>query len=139
MPPRSKRQKQAGPHMESVNERKNLRFQLRQKCLANWEEAAQTFDGWDLANPKGRSRTDHENKLVLLSVKMVLKMHITMIKSKQLDVYNLSWTYIEQFVATNMGLNAHYVRILRQNLFKDGDIITFGSSGNTNSPNNKDD
>ena len=139
MPPRSKRQKQAGPAMKAINDHKSFKHILRERCLTQWEYNLESFDEWDLSNPKGRSRTDHENKLVLLSVKMILKMQIKMAKAKEMDVHTISWTQIEMFIAQNLNLNKNYVRILRKNLLTDGEIATFGSSGNTDSPNNKDD
>lgn len=62
-----------------------------------------------------------------------------MVQAKEMDVHKISWTQIEMFIAKNLNLNKNYVRILRKNLFTNGEIVTFGSSGNTDSPNNKDD
>jgi transposase len=131
----SKRQKQSKDMCKLFNRRK----EYARKCLQCWDSNLNSFNDWDLGNTKGRTRSVEENKLILLSLKMLLSIEIDTVKLGNLSVHDISWTKLEKLVAKNMHVNHDYVKQLRTSLFEDGDIIDFGWSGNVDSPQKDDD
>ena len=122
MPPASKRTKQRQLTMLEVNKQ-----QIYSKKILNVRESLyEEFDSWDLKNPQGRSRTVEENKIVLLSLKMMLSFNIELVKSGSMSSHDINWTIIENLVAKQLGLSNKYISELRRALFEDGDVLSFG-------------
>jgi hypothetical protein len=91
-----------------------------------WQERVTEFDSFDLGNSKGRCRTEHENKLVLLTLKLVLKLYVEKVEAKDMQAHELSWTLVETRVAEGLQLRRDQVSRLRQLLFDDGTVGVFG-------------
>ena len=128
MPPLSKRTKQRQLTMAQVNKQQ----EYSKKSLTIWESQLTEFKSWDLKNPQGRSRTVEENKIVLLSLKMMLAYNIELVKSGSLSVHDINWTTIENTVASQLHISNKYVSELRRSLFQDGDVLVFGANDDVN-------
>jgi hypothetical protein len=106
-----------------------------------WFDNAAKFEEFDLSNPKGRSRTEHENKLVLLTLKLVLNMMLERLRNKEIKVHEISWTLIDNRVAEGLQMRRDQVTTLRQLLFDEDAVGTFGdrapSPQANESPNSK--
>jgi hypothetical protein len=62
-------------------------------------------------------------------MKMVLKMFLQQVTDGHMNIQDLNWTMIDNYVAENLHLQRGYVGQLRKNWFEDGDIMISGCSG----------
>ena len=98
------------------------------------------FEDYDLKNPRGRSRTVDENKLILLSIRLLLMLYLEQAKANIISIHTISWHLIEKVVAENFFITQRYVNILRKSLFEDGELVVFGGkTGNIDSPTKEND
>jgi transposase len=109
-------------HSESTlaNNRKQWRL------LAKWKEAICELDDYDLGNAKGRSRTEHENKLILCSLRMLLRTYLSFVEGKKMKIEEVSWTRLYTEIAENLHVRRQHVIQLHQQLTEDGDLLLFG-------------
>ena len=100
-----------------------------------WKGIAEEFDDHvpSLRNPRGRSRTLDENKLVLLIMRGILRFSLAQIEEGTMDVYNMSWTMIEESTAETVHMKREHVTELRKQLFEDGDVLVFGDENGEDS------
>jgi hypothetical protein len=84
------------------------------------------MEQYDLSNHRGRTRTEHENKLILWSVLMLIKTYLSFVQQKKMDIGEVSWYRIYQTVAINLHVQKQHVVELCQQLLQDGDILVFG-------------
>ena len=99
----------------------------RQRAIRLWENQVESLEECDLFNPKVRTRTREENKCLILAMKMVLKLHLNLVKNNQpMSVFDISWTMIQKIVASEMGVGINYLRLLTKQIIKDGDVMVFG-------------
>jgi hypothetical protein len=97
------------------------------KLTKMWNERFVQFDEYDLGNSKGRTRTTEENKLVLLTLKLVLKLYLEKVESKELKPHELSWTLVENRVASGLQMRREHVTKLRQQLWDNDSVGSFGN------------
>jgi hypothetical protein len=102
----------------------NYRFSIR--TLNMWDDIAQEFDSFSLGNPKGRSRTFEENKLVLLCLKMTINQCLARVRDKEISIQIISRSYLKALVANGLQMRLDHVSCLRKQLFEDGDVLVFG-------------
>jgi hypothetical protein len=76
------------------------------------------FDTFGINNPKGRARKVKENKVIIL-------VYIDMVNTNNMTIHQLTWTLIEKKVSTCIGIRSEHVTALRQQIFEDGDVLTF--------------
>jgi hypothetical protein len=91
-----------------------------------WLDRSKLFDDFDLSNTKGRSRTESENKIVLMTLKLVLNLYIEKVQVRELQPHELSWTLIENRVADGLQMRREQVSKLRHLLFESNSIGVFG-------------
>jgi hypothetical protein len=96
------------------------------KLQKMWQERLSEFSGFDLANPMGRCRTEPENKLVLLTLKLVLELYLEKMANKEIAAHELSWTLIENRVADGLHMRRDYITKLRQLLYEENAVGVFG-------------
>jgi hypothetical protein len=80
-------------------------------------EEASKFEQRELCNTPGRVRTPEENKIILLALKMMLKMNLRQVTAVLVSLHSISWTILEQTVATEFKIGPRYVRKLQKILF----------------------
>ena len=101
--------------------REAIRKQQSRK-KGKWKQIFEKFDSFSdgLYNKKGRSRTLHENKLLLCALKVALK--------RQIDAGNkdINCKSIEEEVSTDFRVGRQYLVLLRKGLFDNGDVLVFG-------------
>jgi hypothetical protein len=76
-----------------------------------WNKALDEFDEYGLGNNKGKTRTAEENKLILLTVKLVLRMQLEQVANGEKSIFTVAWTTIETLVADS--LQVRQARTLR--------------------------
>jgi hypothetical protein len=69
------------------------RYAIRMNKI--WKERLEEMNEGDLGNKKGRSRSFEENKLILLTLKMLLNVYLRFIDDGKMSVFTLSWTMLE--------------------------------------------
>ena len=126
MPPTNKRKKHtAKASNESTADRKKV-----ERCKTMWKDS---FDAVDelaegLKNPKGKTQTFEENKMMLLGLKAALKQRLQSADEKEADPRDINWTAIELEVAGNFGCSERNLCQLRKAFFVDGDVVVFDAA-----------
>jgi hypothetical protein len=92
-----------------------------------WHGIYDDFNDGSLANSKGRSRTFEENRIVLLSLKMLLLERLELVEEGKRKIYEITWTSIEDRVSQQLGVTREHVTALRKQFLDDGDVLIFGS------------
>jgi hypothetical protein len=82
----SKRLRQSRSHAQMINRNNQLKY----RCLKKWQSIVDDFNSEDLENLQGRTRTIDENKIVLLSMKMVLKTFLQQVTNGQMIIHDLN-------------------------------------------------
>jgi hypothetical protein len=95
------------------------------KLLKRWQSRLDEFDTFGITNQKGRARTVEENKVIILTTKMALSIYIDMVNNNNMTIHQLTWTLIDKKVSTCIGIRSEHVTALRQQIFEDGDVLTF--------------
>jgi hypothetical protein len=126
----SKRLRQSRCHARTINRNSQLKY----RCLNKWQSTVDYFNSEDLKNPQRKTRTIDENKIVLLSVKMVLTMLLQQVTDGHMIIHDLNWKMIDKYAAENPHLQRGYFGQLRKSWFEDGDIMISGCNGNVESP-----
>lgn len=96
------------------------------RTLRVWCQQLDSFDEYDLGNNKGKTRTAEENKLILLTIKLVLRLQLAQVIGGERTIYTVSWTDIDNLVADSLQVRRVHVSALRKALFEDGDVLIFG-------------
>jgi uncharacterized protein (UPF0262 family) len=136
MPPPSKRLKAYQDNAVAMTRQKLL----RNNCIKAWQSNLNKFEEYDLKNPRGRSRTADENKLILLSIRLLFNLYLEQAKANIISIHTISWHLIEKVVAENFFITQRYVNTLRKSLFEDGELVVFGGkTGNIDSPTKEND
>jgi hypothetical protein len=70
----------------------NLKIKLKKSSdmKDKWQRIYDEMDAFEISNNKGFVRSSEENKLILLSMKMLLKHHLMMAQNNQLEKENLT-------------------------------------------------
>ncbi len=102
------------------------RYSIKLKKI--WQSRLEEFDSFDISNPKGRSRTLDENKMVIQSIKMLMSVYMDMVDQNLMSIYDISWTFIDEKDAKYMGVRRQHVTELRNLIFEDGDVLLFGEN-----------
>jgi hypothetical protein len=104
-----------------------LAYHRKDCCLQKyWNNAAEDVEEYDLANKKGRSRTEHENKLILCSLLMLLKTYLKVVNEKKLKISEVKWSNLYDKVAINLHVRRHHDVDLHLQLIEDGDVLVYG-------------
>lgn len=125
MPPPSKRQKKSkGATKAKLAKKSDLEHWVNQVAIF-------TDLAYELKNPKGRSRSFEENKLILLATAAELR--------RQVDKYNndpdvkpnevkITWTEVEKAVASDFRVGWEHVHDLRKEFIESGgsDVVVWG-------------
>ena len=98
------------------------------KQVKAWKETALEFGALSLGivNPSGQSRTFEENKLVLLALNMLMKMMMRQVEEGHMSIHSLSWTMLEEEVASSMHMKREHITELRKQFLEDGHVLVFG-------------
>jgi hypothetical protein len=120
--------------MPRVHKRRRLSQSLhaskkRKECKANvWRNQLEVFKGLkeEIKNPKGRSRTLEENKLLLLALLRELDQRVESMNNGNVHPSSITWTSIEETVARDFCVDRAILTELRRNFLDDGDVIVFG-------------
>jgi len=93
-----------------------------------WRDVIEDFDerSASIANHYGRTCTVHENKLVLLALKMVVKLQFQMVECKAIPLKELTWTKIDKLVAKELHKSAQTVREIRQTFIDENEVLLYG-------------
>jgi transposase len=97
------------------------------KLLSYWKESKGEIEEFDLSNKHGRSRTDHENKLIVCALYLLLSTYLDFVEQKKMKVRDISWNKIYTEVASKLHVRKYHVIQLHQQLIEDGDILIFGA------------
>lgn len=120
MPRVSKRRR----HSQTVHATKK-----RKERKANiWRNRLEVFSELKeiIKNPKGRSRTLEENKLLLLALYRELRQRVESMDNGALHPSSITWTYIEETVAHDFCVKKEHLTELRSTFLDDGDVLVFG-------------
>jgi hypothetical protein len=74
-----------------------------------WNDVLDSFHEYDLGNKNGKTRTAEENKLVLLTLKLVLRLQLTQVADGERSIFTVSWTAIENLVADALQVRRVHV------------------------------
>ena len=98
----------------------NHRFAM--KRLSEWKDVLEEMEELVVVNPKGRTRSTEENHLIVASIKMILTIYLDFIDKKAFSIHDLNWTFIDNVVATNLGVRQSHVADLRKKYFENGSL-----------------
>ena len=96
------------------------RMQIKKK--KEWKESLEKMIGINISNPKGRSRTCNENKLIFGTIRLVLSMYLELIDDGFFSINDLTWYLIDTKVADNLQVKLKLVTDIRQKGYIDGDF-----------------
>ena len=105
--------------MAATKKRYTRRWNGWYDCLCDLETGIK-----DLCNPSGRSRGVEENKLLLLAVVASLRRRVIAEKDSKRGF--ISWTAIEEEVASDFHVAPVYLKELRKAYIEDGDVLVWG-------------
>ncbi len=104
----------------------NAKIQKAKDTRINWEDQYEKFDKHNLKNPNGRVRTVEENRLILLSLKLLLKQQLIMAKNNIFSVHDINWTELEFTISVALHVRREHVTDLRKTLLDEGCVLEFG-------------
>ena len=88
-----------------------------------WNAVLDEMESFDLGNPKGRTRTCHENKLIVSSIRMVLSIYLDFIEEKKYNVADLTWTNLESLIFSKLEIKEGIVNKIRRDAFDEGLLL----------------
>jgi hypothetical protein len=97
--------------------------QRKAGLLLYWKTAINNLDEYDLGNKSGRSRTEHENKLVLCLLLMLIKTNLQFVEEGKMNVAEVSWTRLYNKISTNLHVRRQHVAELHKQMLEVGDIL----------------
>ena len=92
---------------------------------AKWSEAFAQMEAntEGVGGGTGRTRSHHENSLILLAVKSVLGIWLDCCEAGSMGIEDITWTKIDNRVSKDFKVGAKFVAELRKGLSDDGHII----------------
>ena len=98
----------------------------QEKAKKRWQETAAEFEEYTthIKNPKGKSRTFEENKMLLLALKASLRRQM----EAETDKTKVSWSAIDREVAEDFGCKLSHLVDIRQHFFESegADVLVMG-------------
>jgi transposase len=117
-PSKKRRRSQSGVATKKRKERKANVWRNHLEVFSELKE--------DIKNPKGRSRTSEENKLLLLALYRELRQRVESMNNGDLHPSSITWTSIEETVASDFCVWKGHLAELRGTFLDDGDVLVFG-------------
>lgn len=107
--------------------------QHAKRTIRLWNKALDEFNEYGLGNNKVKTTTAEENKLILLTVKLVLRMQLEQVANGDRSIFTITWTAIETLVAESLQVRLSHIMALRKALYNDGEVLIFGEENGCNS------
>jgi hypothetical protein len=94
--------------------------------LRYWNDAVEDMEEVNLSNKKGRSRTIHENKLIMGLLLMLTKTYLSFCKQGGMNASEVNWSMLYSEIAINLHVKRRHVVELHHQMIENGDILVFG-------------
>jgi transposase len=96
------------------------------RLLRYWKESNDDIEECNLSNNTGRSRTEHENKLILCSLSMLLGTYLRLAMENKKKITEVSWRLLYDEVSSKLHVKRQYVVDLHRQLVDEGCVLLFG-------------
>jgi hypothetical protein len=94
--------------------------------LSYWKESKGEIEEYNLSKKYGQCKTEHEYKLNVCALYMLLNTYIKVVAEKQMKARDTSWNKMYVKVASHLHVRKYHVAQLHQQMIEDGDILVFG-------------
>jgi hypothetical protein len=91
---------------------------------------------YDIANKTGRSRTVHENKLIIGSIKLQLDTYLVIVNQGHMSALSISMHQICNTVAKYLHVRRQYVAEIQKQFTVNGGVFVYGERKRGRKPNN---
>jgi transposase len=99
-----------------------------QSTKKKWQQMSDDMHRYNIANKTGRSRTQHENKLIVGAIKMQLDTYIALANQGHMRAQDISMFQICCIVAKYLHVKREYVLQIQQQFTNDGQVLVFGKA-----------
>ena len=101
---------------------KLAKHRIQMKRKKEWKESLDKMVDINISNPKGRSRTCNENKLIFGTIRLVLSMYLELIDDVFFSINDLTWYLIDTKVDNNLQVKLKLVTEIHQKGYNDCDF-----------------